>query len=132
MVFKILHLILVFILGTSITVYHDFHDEVRLYQQHWWRCNGPCQNRKPYFGMVRRATNRAPGPNDRWWGEHSRNCGGTFIKVSTFQTSIFEYTFIRMVFSLSFRLKNQKKPLRKQSPKKTSNQKKTYGNIYLQ
>ncbi|XP_030758195.1 sprT-like domain-containing protein Spartan [Sitophilus oryzae] len=69
--------------GTNITVYHSFHDEVRLYQQHWWRCDGPCQNRKPYFGMVRRATNRAPGPNDRWWAEHSRNCGGNFIKVKS-------------------------------------------------
>ncbi|XP_018568711.1 sprT-like domain-containing protein Spartan [Anoplophora glabripennis] len=67
--------------GTNITVYHDFHDEVRLYKQHWWRCDGPCQKWKPYFGMVRRATNRAPGPSDRWWGEHSRNCGGKFVKV---------------------------------------------------
>jgi DNA-directed RNA polymerase subunit RPC12/RpoP len=31
--------------------------------------------------MVRRASNRAPGPNDRWWAEHSLTCGGTFIKV---------------------------------------------------
>ncbi|XP_065160971.1 DNA-dependent metalloprotease dvc-1 isoform X1 [Atheta coriaria] len=67
--------------GTNITVYHTFHDEVRLYKQHWWKCNGPCQHNRPFFGMVRRATNRAPGPNDRWWAEHSRNCGGTFIKV---------------------------------------------------
>lgn len=67
--------------GTNITVYHDFHDEVRLYKQHWWRCDGPCQKWRPFFGMVRRATNRAPGPYDRWWGEHSRNCGGNFIKV---------------------------------------------------
>lgn len=67
--------------GTKITVYHTFHDEVRLYQQHWWRCNGPCQQRKPFFGMVRRAMNRAPGPYDRWWAEHQTSCGGTFIKV---------------------------------------------------
>lgn len=65
-------------------MYHSFHDEVRLYQQHWWRCNGPCQNRKPYFGMVKRATNRAPGPNDLWWAEHARTCGGEFIKVGFF------------------------------------------------
>lgn len=70
--------------GTNISVYHDFHDEVRLYQQHWWRCNGPCQKRKPFFGMVRRAMNRAPGPYDRWWGEHTRSCGGEFIKVFIF------------------------------------------------
>lgn len=67
--------------GTKISVYHDFHDEVRLYKTHWWRCNGPCQNRRPYFGMVKRASNRAPGPNDRWFPEHERSCGGKFIKV---------------------------------------------------
>lgn len=75
--------------GTNITVYHTFHEEVRLYQQHWWRCNGPCQSRKPFFGIVRRATNRAPGPNDRWWGEHLRNCGGTFTKVRFLNFSYF-------------------------------------------
>ncbi|CAH1979679.1 unnamed protein product [Acanthoscelides obtectus] len=67
--------------GTHITVYHDFHDEVNHYRQHWWRCNGPCQRWKPRFGMLCRAINRAPGPQDRWWGEHARGCGGTFIKV---------------------------------------------------
>ncbi|XP_046433498.1 DNA-dependent metalloprotease dvc-1 isoform X1 [Neodiprion fabricii] len=67
--------------GTDISVYHDFHDEVRLYQQHWWRCNGPCQKRAPYFGTVRRAMNRAPGPNDNWWKMHQQTCGGQFIKV---------------------------------------------------
>ncbi|XP_056631135.1 DNA-dependent metalloprotease dvc-1 [Diorhabda sublineata] len=67
--------------GTNITVYHDFHDEVNLYKQHWWRCNGPCNKRKPFFGLVRRAMNRPPGPNDFWWAEHSRTCNGQFIKV---------------------------------------------------
>uniref|UniRef100_A0A6P7FSN6 Protein with SprT-like domain at the N terminus n=1 Tax=Diabrotica virgifera virgifera TaxID=50390 RepID=A0A6P7FSN6_DIAVI len=67
--------------GTKITVYHNFHDEVNLYKTHWWRCNGPCHTRKPFFGLVRRATNRAPGPNDFWWAEHQQNCGGQFIKV---------------------------------------------------
>ncbi|XP_017876856.1 sprT-like domain-containing protein Spartan [Ceratina calcarata] len=67
--------------GTKITIYHSFHEEVKLYQQHWWRCNGPCQKRAPYFGMVRRSMNRAPGPNDFWWQEHKYNCGGQYIKV---------------------------------------------------
>lgn len=67
--------------GTNITVFHSFHDEVMLYKQHWWRCEGACQKRPPFFGMVRRAMNRAPGLNDRWWAEHERNCGGKFIKV---------------------------------------------------
>lgn len=62
-------------------MYHDFHDEVKLYQQHWWRCNGPCQEKSPYFGTVRRAANRAPGPSDYWWSRHQQTCGGQFIKV---------------------------------------------------
>uniref|UniRef100_A0A1B6LLA3 Protein with SprT-like domain at the N terminus n=1 Tax=Graphocephala atropunctata TaxID=36148 RepID=A0A1B6LLA3_9HEMI len=67
--------------GTHITVYHSFHAEVKLYQQHWWRCNGPCQHRSPFFGMVKRARNRAPGPYDTWWGDHQAGCGGSFVKV---------------------------------------------------
>ncbi|KFP26207.1 SprT-like domain-containing protein Spartan, partial [Colius striatus] len=67
--------------GANVTIYHSFHDEVDLYRQHWWRCNGPCQNRKPYFGYVKRATNRAPSARDFWWREHQEACGGTFIKV---------------------------------------------------
>ncbi|XP_051171572.1 DNA-dependent metalloprotease dvc-1-like isoform X2 [Leptopilina boulardi] len=67
--------------GTNITIYHTFHAEVKLYQQHWWRCNGPCQKKHPFFGMVRRSMNRAPGPNDCWWNQHQLTCGGKFIKV---------------------------------------------------
>ncbi|KAM9354434.1 DNA-dependent metalloprotease SPRTN [Pholidichthys leucotaenia] len=67
--------------GTKITVYHSFHDEVDLYRQHWWRCDGPCQNRRPYFGYVKRAMNRAPSSLDPWWNDHKMTCGGTFTKV---------------------------------------------------
>uniref|UniRef100_A0A8C5CZD6 DNA-dependent metalloprotease SPRTN n=1 Tax=Gadus morhua TaxID=8049 RepID=A0A8C5CZD6_GADMO len=67
--------------GTKITVYHSFTDEVDLYRQHWWKCDGPCQHRKPYFGFVKRAMNRAPSANDPWWGDHQRTCGGTYNKV---------------------------------------------------
>ncbi|XP_048342214.1 DNA-dependent metalloprotease SPRTN isoform X2 [Sphaerodactylus townsendi] len=67
--------------GANITIYHEFHDEVDSYRQHWWRCNGPCQNRKPYFGYVKRSMNRAPSTNDFWWSEHQQTCGGTFIKI---------------------------------------------------
>ncbi|XP_028254226.1 sprT-like domain-containing protein Spartan [Parambassis ranga] len=67
--------------GTNITVYHSFHDEVDVYRQHWWRCDGPCQTRKPYFGYVKRAMNRAPSSLDPWWGDHQRTCGGTYTKV---------------------------------------------------
>nr|XP_057927265.1 DNA-dependent metalloprotease SPRTN isoform X2 [Doryrhamphus excisus] len=67
--------------GTNITVYHSFNDEVDVYRQHWWRCDGPCQNRRPYFGYVKRAMNRAPSRLDPWWGDHQRTCGGTYTKV---------------------------------------------------
>ncbi|XP_008122534.1 DNA-dependent metalloprotease SPRTN isoform X2 [Anolis carolinensis] len=67
--------------GTNITVYHNFHDEVDFYRQHWWRCNGPCQKRMPYFGYVKRAINRAPSANDYWWSDHQQTCGGTFTKI---------------------------------------------------
>ncbi|XP_037676837.1 sprT-like domain-containing protein Spartan isoform X2 [Choloepus didactylus] len=64
-----------------IEVYHTFHDEVDEYRRHWWRCNGPCQYRKPYFGYVKRATNRAPSAHDYWWAEHQKTCGGSYIKI---------------------------------------------------
>ncbi|XP_007173837.2 DNA-dependent metalloprotease SPRTN isoform X4 [Balaenoptera acutorostrata] len=67
--------------GANITVYHTFHDEVDEYRQHWWRCDGPCQHRKPYYGYVKRATNRAPSAQDCWWAEHQKTCGGTYIKI---------------------------------------------------
>ncbi|XP_070491206.1 DNA-dependent metalloprotease dvc-1 isoform X2 [Chironomus tepperi] len=67
--------------GTNITVYHTFHDEVELYKKHWWRCDGPCRTQKPYFGYVKRTSNRAPSKNDFWWSQHMQKCGGTFIKV---------------------------------------------------
>ncbi|XP_049613477.1 DNA-dependent metalloprotease SPRTN isoform X2 [Syngnathus scovelli] len=67
--------------GANITVFHSFNDEVDAYRQHWWRCDGPCQSRKPYFGFVKRAMNRAPSAQDPWWGDHQRTCGGTYTKV---------------------------------------------------
>uniref|UniRef100_G3NUT8 DNA-dependent metalloprotease SPRTN n=1 Tax=Gasterosteus aculeatus aculeatus TaxID=481459 RepID=G3NUT8_GASAC len=67
--------------GTKISIYHSFHDEVDVYRQHWWKCDGPCQNRKPYFGFVKRAMNRAPSAQDPWWEDHRRKCGGTYNKV---------------------------------------------------
>ncbi|XP_055002723.1 DNA-dependent metalloprotease SPRTN isoform X2 [Sorex araneus] len=64
-----------------VEIYHTFHDEVDEYRRHWWRCDGPCQHRKPYYGYVKRATNRAPSAHDYWWAEHQKTCGGTFIKI---------------------------------------------------
>lgn len=66
----------------SISVYHTFHDEVRHYQNHVWRCKGICRQRAPYYGWVRRSMNRKPGPSDTWWAQHQQSCGGEFEKVS--------------------------------------------------
>ncbi|KAH7715955.1 Zinc finger RAD18 domain-containing protein [Aphelenchoides avenae] len=67
--------------GTNITIYHSFHDEVAECRQHWWVCNGECRHRPPYFGVVKRAMNRAPSKNDIWWEAHRQSCGGVFTKV---------------------------------------------------
>ncbi|XP_078069474.1 DNA-dependent metalloprotease SPRTN [Mustelus asterias] len=67
--------------GAKVTIYHNFHNEVDEYRQHWWRCDGPCQKRRPYFGYVKRAMNRAPSARDPWWAEHQQTCGGTYTKV---------------------------------------------------
>ncbi|ETK76907.1 hypothetical protein F441_17076 [Phytophthora nicotianae CJ01A1] len=66
---------------TEITVFHTFHDEVDSYRQHVWQCNGPCRHTRPYFGLVKRSMNRAPGPTDRWWADHERSCGGSYTKI---------------------------------------------------
>lgn len=68
--------------GTNITVYHTFHDEVNAYRTHVWKCNGICQHRQPFYGVVKRTCNRAPGPNDLWWAQHKQSCGGYFAKIS--------------------------------------------------
>ncbi|KAF9907004.1 hypothetical protein EC991_011399 [Linnemannia zychae] len=68
--------------GTTITIYHTFHDEVRYYKTHVWKCGGPCQHRPPYYGIVRRSMNRPPQPADRWYAEHQESCGGTYTKIS--------------------------------------------------
>ena len=59
----------------------NFHPQVSQYRQHWWKCNGSCQNWFPYFGIVKRAMNRAPSPRDLWWEEHQRKCGGNYVKI---------------------------------------------------
>ncbi|CAH8455205.1 unnamed protein product [Schistosoma turkestanicum] len=67
--------------GVNITVYHSFHDEVDTYRTHWWRCTGPCRDRPPYFGYVKRSMNRVPGPKDTWWSQHQATCIGKFVKI---------------------------------------------------
>eukprot|EP01105_Mastigella_eilhardi_P025332 TRINITY_DN686_c0_g1_i1.p2 TRINITY_DN686_c0_g1~~TRINITY_DN686_c0_g1_i1.p2 ORF type:complete len:123 (-),score=30.09 TRINITY_DN686_c0_g1_i1:42-410(-) len=67
--------------GRHVTVYHNFHDEVDHYRVHWWKCNGPCCKFPPFYGIVKRAQNRPPGPSDPWFTQHAKTCGGTFEKI---------------------------------------------------
>lgn len=68
--------------GTNITVYHTFHDEVDSFRKHVWKCSGPCAARPPYFGLVKRAMNRAPSALDPWWAQHAASCGGSYAKIA--------------------------------------------------
>jgi len=66
----------------EVTVYHTFHDEVDSYRTHVWLCDGPCRKEPPFFGLVKRSMNRAPGRSDTWWQKHQRECGGTHSKIA--------------------------------------------------
>eukprot|EP01054_Gregarina_sp_Poly1_P008261 Gregarina_sp_Poly_1__8260@NODE_481_length_8028_cov_336_122975_g389_i0_p2_GENE_NODE_481_length_8028_cov_336_122975_g389_i0NODE_481_length_8028_cov_336_122975_g389_i0_p2_ORF_typecomplete_len405_score37_45SprTlike/PF10263_9/3_6e25SprTlike/PF10263_9/5_6e03Peptidase_M76/PF09768_9/0_061Peptidase_M76/PF09768_9/6_5e03_NODE_481_length_8028_cov_336_122975_g389_i013612575 len=68
--------------GLRVTVYHSFHEQVDHARKHIWRCNGVCKTMKPYFGFVKRAMNRPPGPSDWWYARHERECGGTYTKIA--------------------------------------------------
>ncbi|CBX92677.1 hypothetical protein LEMA_P053830.1 [Plenodomus lingam JN3] len=65
----------------DVTIYHTFHDEVASHRRHVWQCNGPCNTQPPFFGLVKRSMNRAPGKSDGWWAQHEAECGGTYVKV---------------------------------------------------
>lgn len=65
----------------EVTIYHTFHDEVDSYRTHVWQCDGPCRHRPPYFGLVKRSMNRAPGKSDSWWAQHEDECGGKYTKI---------------------------------------------------
>ncbi|KAL4473968.1 hypothetical protein ABPG72_000330 [Tetrahymena utriculariae] len=67
--------------GLNITVYHSFIDEVESFRVHVWKCNGPCQNQSPYFGICKRQMNRPPQKSDFWFESHQKNCGGQFMKI---------------------------------------------------
>ena len=60
--------------GFNISVYHSFHQEVNHFRTHWWQCD------KCHF-IIKRATNRAPGPSDWWFPRHQRECGGQYVKI---------------------------------------------------
>jgi len=68
--------------GTQITIFHSFNNEVAVYRTHIWKCNGICKTKPPFFGLVKRANNIAPQKADTWFEQHSKECGGTFIKIS--------------------------------------------------
>jgi len=68
--------------GYEVTVYHTFHDEVDSYRTHIWQCDGRCRSQPPFFGLVKRSMNRAPGRSDSWWKKHEDECGGKWTKIA--------------------------------------------------
>jgi hypothetical protein len=68
--------------GYGVSVFHTFHDEVDSYRTHVWEYSGPCKSKAPFFGLVKRAMNRAPGKGDSWWARHLEECGGSFTKIA--------------------------------------------------
>lgn len=64
----------------NITVDHTFH-ELHNDERYIWKCNGSCNKFKPFYGLIRRTTNRPPGPEDSFYSEHEKHCNGTFIKI---------------------------------------------------
>lgn len=65
----------------NVTIYHTFHDEVESFRTHVWQCDGICKTQPPYFGLVKRSMNRAPGKSDTWWEKHQAECDGTYAKI---------------------------------------------------
>lgn len=68
---------------SHITVYHTFHDEVDYCRKWWWRCDGRCRSKPPYYGYVKRAVNRPPQAADWWFAKHQQECGGKFHLVKS-------------------------------------------------
>ncbi|KAF2088956.1 hypothetical protein K490DRAFT_72620 [Saccharata proteae CBS 121410] len=66
----------------DVSIFHAFHDEVDSYRTHVWQCDGPCRSRAPFFGLVKRSMNRAPGKSDSWWQKHEDECGGRYAKIA--------------------------------------------------
>lgn len=69
--------------GAKVSVYHDYENEVALYEKRLWRCNGKCRKKPPQFGLVRKSTRDFIDFKDQWWWSyHSKNCGGNFELVT--------------------------------------------------
>jgi SprT-like domain-contaning protein Spartan len=67
--------------GLKLSVYHTFHDEVDHSREHVWLCDGKCAKVPPHFGVVKRARNMPPGPQDWWFEKHKLTCGGSHVKI---------------------------------------------------
>ncbi|RXG59269.1 SprT-like domain-containing protein Spartan [Armadillidium vulgare] len=67
----------------TLLIYHNFRKEVDKFRVNIYKCSGPCHNKKPYYGVLKRAISRPPGPEDFWWKKHEEECGGVFEKVDS-------------------------------------------------
>lgn len=103
----------------NITVRHYFFDEVQYYKQHVWRCNGQCNQKKPFYGYLRKTTKQPPSMKDNWFVHHQRTCGGEFVKVQEPR---------RETLDRSYKKKVSKEPNQKRKPftKKVSKEKEPF------
>ncbi|XP_037049005.1 sprT-like domain-containing protein Spartan [Bradysia coprophila] len=68
--------------GATVSIHHNHHNEVALYNNRLWRCNGICRKRSPQFGLIRIETGSLVDFEDQWWWSyHLKNCGGNFELV---------------------------------------------------
>lgn len=79
--------------GIDVQVLHDFADECGLLLKHVWRCNGSCRKTSHNRGYIRRAINRKPSPSEKWFREHSLECGGTFVKIKAPSPTKIEFDY---------------------------------------
>lgn len=70
--------------GANISIYHNYSNEIALYEKRLWRCNGKCRNQPPKFGIIRLKEKEKDFVNFKdqlWWSYHLKNCGGYFRLV---------------------------------------------------
>lgn len=67
--------------GTKITPDITLPNDLDYSRQYWWRCNGICQDRGPFFGFVQTETASSPDNEVQWYAKHQELCGGTFMKI---------------------------------------------------
>ncbi|KAG4066002.1 hypothetical protein HA402_001249 [Bradysia odoriphaga] len=92
--------------GATVSIHHQHHNEVALYESRLWRCNGICRKRSPQFGLIRIETGCLVDFEDQWWWSyHLKNCGGTFELVPVPEESALKTKWVNLRRSFRNQLK---------------------------